>query len=248
MSTPITYLQFLAVFVVPPVIALAVTMPRPFAGRGRIAGVGVAALAAIALGYTTPWDNYLIARGVWSYGDGTVEHRIWNAPVCEYLFILLQSLLTGLWVARLSPPDGDRTPVRGSLAGAAAWAVVALVGVALLGVGRSYYLGAILAWAAPVLAFQWAYGGRYLWRYRRRCAIAVLVPTLYLATVDRIAIAAGIWRLSPSQTTGLTVLGLPIEEGLFFLLTNLLLVQGLVLYFRVTDDWRTPEGVSVGWR
>ena len=246
MSPPITYLQFLALFVVPPVVALAVTTPRPFAGRGRVAGVGVGVLAAIALGYTTPWDNHLIARGVWWYGDGAVERRLWYAPVCEYLFVLLQSLLTGLWVARLSSSRDDSDPVRGSFAGAAAWMVVALSGVALLGVDGGYYLGAILAWAAPVLALQVAYGGRYLWRCRRRCAVAVLVPTLYLATVDRVAIAAGVWQLSPSQTTGLTVLGLPVEEGLFFLLTNLLLVQGLVLYFRVTDDWRRTGAVR--WR
>jgi lycopene cyclase domain-containing protein len=277
-----TYLQFVVAFVVPPALALAVAVFAAGGERGHAAGIAL--LASVALAYTTPWDNYLVAKGVWRYGDGVVTARIWHAPVGEYLFVLLQTLVAGLWFARVAAagepatggatpagdrflPDGDRPaaapahdpdvrglvrtvlerPVRGSLAGAGAWTGVALGGLALLGVPDWYYLGAILAWAGPVLALQWAYGGRYLYRRRRRCAVAVLGPTLYLAVVDRIAIDAGLWRLSPAHTSGLTVFGLPIEEGAFFLLTNLMLAQGFLLFFRVTDRWRRTPASADEW-
>ena len=51
-----------------------------------------------------------------------------------------------------------------------------------------------------------------------------------------VAITLGIWKLSPTYTTGLTLAGLPIEEGLFFLFTNLFVVQGLILWLWVTDQ------------
>jgi len=80
-----------------------------------------------------------------------------------------------------------------------------------------------------------------------------LAPTLYLWVVDRIAIGVGLWSLSDRYTTGLAVplLGLPIEEAVFFLLTSLFVVQGLVLYVwlvaRVRGT-RQPEPESAGSR
>ncbi|SIR31199.1 hypothetical protein SAMN05421858_2207 [Haladaptatus litoreus] len=234
----LTYFQFLSVFVVPVLIIVAATTPKPLAGRGKIAGVGIGILTLIALGYTIPWDNYLIEQGVWWYGDRTVLFRIWNAPIEEYLFILLQSLLTGLWVSRFIGPRKEAYDIRTSVPGAGIGISIAVVGALLLQFPRGYYLGAILLWAGPVLAVQWAYGGGYLWVTKRRWAIGVLAPTLYLCLSDRIAIELGIWHISPAFTTGITVGGLPIEEGAFFFLTNLLLAQGLVLFLRVTDRWR----------
>lgn len=76
---------------------------------------------------------------------------------------------------------------------------------------------------------QWAYGGHHLWRLRRVIAVAVAAPTLYLWIADRIALALSIWHISDQFTTGLALFGLPIEEALFFLVTNMLVVQGLVL-------------------
>jgi hypothetical protein len=49
-------------------------------------------------------------------------------------------------------------------------------------------------------------------------------------TYVRVAIELGIWVISKSYTTGYAVAGLPIEEALFFLVTNVFAVQGVVLY------------------
>ena len=250
----LTYLQFLAVFVfVPLLILVAIPVVRSRTGDKRADGGylperaplpvqagGIALIATLALVYTTPWDNYLVMRGVWWYGDGTVAGRIWAAPVGEYLFIVSQAVLVGLWTFQrdgtVDGSVGHSWPDR--IAGVCAGFAVSLVGLALVREGPSaLYLGSILLWAGPVFALQWGVGWRYLVAIRRRAAVMVLVPTLYLSVVDRIAIELGIWTLSPEYTTGITVAGLPLEEGLFFLTTSLFVVQALVLLRWVIARW-----------
>jgi hypothetical protein len=56
------------------------------------------------------------------------------------------------------------------------------------------------------------------------------LPTLYLWFADFYAITQeGIWWISKEYTLGLSLAGLPLEEMLFFLFTNLAVVQGLLL-------------------
>jgi lycopene cyclase domain-containing protein len=71
--------------------------------------------------------------------------------------------------------------------------------------------------------------------------IGTLVPTLYLWVIDRIAIGNGIWRISDAYTTGIQLFGLPIEEATFFLVTNLLVVQGLSLLLLLKMPHRSPS-------
>lgn len=242
MTARLTYLGFHAVFVLPVIAVLLAGVSR----RRRIGGVdwrhrgaGVALLAAIALVYTTPWDNYLISRGVWWYGEGTVAATVWHAPVEEYLFVALQPLVAGSWLYVLPAPSVGTVEVtrRDRLAGALAG--VGVGGVALLaGGGRTYYLGAILAWAAPVFAFQWGFGWPYLLAARRTLALGVAAPTLYFWVADRAALRFGVWHISSAHTTGLAPFGLPVEEAAFFLVTNLFVAQGLLLFHWVIGRWR----------
>jgi lycopene cyclase domain-containing protein len=245
--TALTYMEFHAALILPPLVALLVLTARD-PPRSRSAAIGLPLMAVIALVYTTPWDNYLIGRGVWRYGEGATLAHLWNAPVGEYLFFVLQPIVTGLWLYRLSGPTIPATPVsrRSRIVGAGGGAVVGAAGLVMLSVTGTYYLGAILVWAAPILALQWGVGWPILWRARRRVALGTLVPTLYLAVADRIAIAAGIWEIDPGGafTTGLFVAGLPIEEGAFFLVTNLFVVQGLLLLGWVVDRWIVADAPS----
>jgi lycopene cyclase domain-containing protein len=240
---PLTYLDFLAVFVLLPMSLLTVAgvvRHSPDRPSGGVQAGGLAVVIALALAYTIPWDNHLIATGVWEYGDGTVWARIWYMPVGEYLFVVLQSVLVGLWTFQR---DGTVDATIGQrrvdqLTGAAGGVAVTAAGVGLLlGPDSTYYIGAILAWGGPVLALQWAVGWRYLWAVRRRFAVLLAAPVIYLSTIDRIAIELGLWVLSPRYTTGVTVGGLPVEEGAFFLVTSLFIVQGLVLLRWVMARW-----------
>ena len=243
MSPALTYLDFLALFVALPMSLLAVTSVvsyRPGRATWRVQAGGVALLVGLALVYTTPWDNYLIARGVWWYGEGTVLLRIGEMPLGEYLFVVCQSILVGVWTFfRDGSVDGTvRHSWRDRFLGALAGVAVGLVGVAfLLGPQSTFYMGAILTWAAPVFALQWGVGWRYLVRIRRRLVGMVAVPVVYLSTIDRFAIEEGLWTISPTYSTGLTVGGLPVEEGVFFLCTTLFVVQALVLLRWVIARW-----------
>lgn len=231
-----TYLQFHLVFTLPPLVLLALLTLRA-ARRDRVPRAGFAALGVhvlLALVYTTPWDNYLVARGVWGYGEGRVLFTLGWVPFEEYLFFALQTLITGMWVlllrnARDAPPVTATNGYGVRLVGALLWLGLAAAGVLASGTDRGVYFGLIAAWAAPVLALQWGFGGDLLLRRPRTLLLAFGVPTLYLWLADRLALGAGIWWISPELSSGLAPFGLPVEEALFFLLTNLLVVFGVTL-------------------
>jgi len=256
-----TYLQFHLAFLLPALMLMTATA---FVSRSRLRAVGrwqlgadwtywggVALIAVVALAYTTPWDNYLIATGVWSYGEGSTLATIGYAPIEEYAFILVQPWLTALWLSHLSLPRGwtaASNPVGTRVAATGVAVALGVAGWRLLGTNATLYLGAILAWAAPVLALQWAVGAPQLWARRRLVVLGTLVPTTYLCVADRVAIEYGIWTLSPRYTTGVEIAGLPVEEALFFVVTNLFVVQGLVLYRWVLDRRGATEADDAGAR
>ena len=243
---PISYLAFVLAFVVAPVFVVAVALL--VTGRWNRAGLfGTGLLVAVALVYTLPWDGYLIRIGVWEYGS-TLVGRVGVVPYEELLFVAAQTVLTGLWTTLVVRPDGSGPSVtrRQHLVGVAGGLlVVGVAGLALLSAPSSLYLGAILAWAAPVLALQWGFGWPVLVRARRSVALALAVPTAYLWAVDRLAIGLGLWTFSSTPTTGIALLGLPIEEALFFLVTNVFLVQGLVLLGWVVERDVVPSITGV---
>ena len=249
-----TYLQFHAVFIVPWIVLLAVLTyravrtGRPVAGAGSpgngVAWWGLAAHVGLALVYTTPWDNYLVARGIWGYPDGRVWFTIGYVPIEEYLFFVLQTVLTGLALftvlrarpdghdgaGRRGPPEpGATSGMRRRLGGAALLLVAAGAGAVALGTESGTYLGLIVVWALPVVAVQWLFGGDLLLRRWRSVAPAIALPTAWLWFADRLAIGAEIWWISPELTVGWTPFGLPVEEATFFLVTNVMVVFGLSL-------------------
>lgn len=239
MIPPETYLQFHAVAILPPIALLAlVTWLRPPDRPQRVAA-GLGIILALAFGYTFLWDNALINRGVWSYGEGVVAGRLWSVPWGEALFFILQPILTTLWLFQLQIPTDQPLGLsaRQRTAGVGGGLAVSACGLLAMGSTSTLYLGAILAWAGPILAIQWGFGWTQLWAARRTVALAVGVPTLYLWIVDRWAISLELWTISETYTVGLAPFGLPIEEAVFFLMTNLFVVQGLVLYVWLLDRW-----------
>lgn len=236
-----TYLQFLGLFLLLPISALLFRGPRP----DRLEWAGMGLMALIALVYTTPWDNYLVASGIWSYGEGRVIATIGFVPVEEYAFFILQPILVALWARRVMRPAAfapvqARASVR--IAGAGFWLAVTVAGVTLLS-GESRYLGLLLTWAGPPLAIQWAYGGD--WMLARASTLIPIVagPTIFLWLADRLALALGIWEINVSVGA---VLGLPIEEALFFLLTTMLVAQGYLLVLPVFREGRiSPRPIDV---
>ena len=240
---PETYLGVHLIFVLPPLLLFAaLAYARSSATWGRTPFVGIFVIVGLAVVYTTPWDTLLIERGVWWYGEGVVAATFGVVPLGELLFFVLQPALVALWLYNLDIPlEGSlRLSRRQRLGGLAAGLAVGAVGVGLLVAGPStLYLGAILAWGGPILAIQWAFGWPHLVRARNAVALGIGVPTAYLWFVDWYAITNGLWTISTTYTVGIAPFGLPIEEMLFFSMTNVFIVQGLVLYLWLVEQWAT---------
>ena len=240
-----TYLQFHLFFLLPPILYM-VYKGINQANYFSIKHIGsLAIICCIAFVYTTPWDNLLVKSGVWGYGINRVIGTWGYVPIEEYVFFVLQPILTGLFLFNvMSHIKVKITPGQSAHAGTAHWigtlvyTYLSLLGLLLIyQAAQYYYLALILIWASPILAIQWAYGGRHLWHNRRIFFLAVSIPTLYLWISDRIAIELGIWYISDVYTTGLHLLGLPIEEALFFVVTNLLVTQGIMLSVYKWDEF-----------
>lgn len=230
----LSYLEFLFIFLTLPIIGLTLmAMLRTDLGLfDRTTGQGLAITMILAVIYTTPWDNLLIEHGVWRYGPETVLLHLWAAPLGEYLFLILQPILAAFILIHLDH-DSDhsgRMTRSDRIAGLLAGATVSVIGGIAITGKSSFYLGAILLWAGPVLAIQWAYGWRQLLDNRRTVAAAISLPTLYLIGLDAIALHHSLWTIAPTFTTGISIGIVPIEEAVFFLITTTFVVQSLLLY------------------
>ncbi|NND70321.1 MAG: lycopene cyclase domain-containing protein [Rhodothermales bacterium] len=232
-----TYLQFHFVFLVPLLVIMSVLVARSGALTRRRAA-GTAILVVVALIYSTPWDNYLVYRSVWSYGADRVIATIGYVPIEEYLFFILQTLLTALIYSYVARNTTFATvQARGltlRLVGIIAFGVLTAVGVAFLYFDSTLYLGLITAWAAPILALQWGFGAEMFFKYGRIWVRTIIPLTIYLWFADATAIRLGIWDIADATTTGIELFGLPIEEALFFLVTTVFVGQGMLLF----DGWK----------
>lgn len=242
-----TYFGFLAIFLGIPILILAGwtwwdrrngrSMPSHFPNYSPWLVLGVHVL--IALVYTTPWDNYLVATRVWWYDPALVTGIVigW-VPIEEYTFFLVQPVFTGLWLLwwmrRLPRPESEgewanhdlrrKTVIGGGLI----WAV--MVAILLSGWGPGTYLALELGWALPPIMLQFYFGADILWRHRRLVAAALIPATLYLAFADALAIQSGTWTINPEKSLHWLIGGvLPLEEFIFFLITNTLIVFGMTL-------------------
>ncbi len=110
--------------------------------------------------------------------------------------------------------------------------------------GHLTYLVFELVWALPIVLAQWVIGHKVLRRAWRMIVVGAGVPTLYFSAADAVAIHQHIWTLTPSRILGLHAGPLPVEEAIFFWVTNLMVVQGLLL-LGSTEQWaRARERVG----
>ena len=113
-----TYFGVLWQFIGPPLVILAVIAVYDLARGKRMpshyrtwpAWAVFVGHIAIALVYTTPWDNYLVATRVWWYEPSLVTGITWGwVPIEEYTFFVVQTMVAGLWlmavIRRLRAPE-----------------------------------------------------------------------------------------------------------------------------------------------
>lgn len=243
-----TYFNFLIYFVILPAAVLTLIV-RPTRREWLV----LAVMLAITYVWTTPWDNYLVGSGVWYYDPGLVSGVVigW-VPLEEYLFFglmvwLVGTLTFGLMRLFAAPSTafapGAVLPVivlplaltvfssAPPLPGSVLPAGVPAADLPALPFGDWNYLFLILVWAAPVIAFQWIVGGDAFLANWKVYALSILIPAVYLTAMDSIALSAGTWAIAPAQSLDVSLPGgVPIEEGVFFLVTSVLIVQGVLLF------------------
>jgi hypothetical protein len=97
----VTYAEFLAVFLLPPIAAFGLIALRRRAITRRTVWTLLGGIA-LALSYTTPWDNLIVLNGVWTYPAGKVVGIVFGVvPLEEYVFFVLQTLATGFFTVVL---------------------------------------------------------------------------------------------------------------------------------------------------
>jgi lycopene cyclase domain-containing protein len=262
-----TYFGFLQRFLfVPILIFLAITYwdnrnNKKLTGfrNGRAVWTAIGIHVLLAVIYTTPWDNYLVATGVWYYNPDLVTGIVIGyVPIEEYTFFIVETILAGLWwwflASRTSMiPRFDRVALttkqfkpnkRLVYLSTCVLIFVWFLSTFLFffGAAKWTYFSIILFWALPPIMLQFLFGADILWHYRKLVAWAILVPGTYLSLMDILALKETIWSISPNQTTGILFFGiLPLEEVLFFFITNTLLTFGMTLLLASISEERFAE-------
>jgi lycopene cyclase domain-containing protein len=253
-----TYFGFLLRFLVIPILIFLViylvdakkNKNIPGFKNGRPVWIAIGIHIVLALAYTTPWDNYLVATGVWYYNPQLVTGIVLGyVPIEEYTFFILETLFAGLWwwfVARRQNLKREKfiasKKIRfGSFAVLfVLWIIFTVLFFA--GPPSLTYLSIIFFWALPAIAPQLLFGTDILWRHRKLVVLTILPMSLFLSIVDSLALTASTWTIAPDQSTGILLGGvLPIEEAIFFLVTVTLITFGMTLFLAEEAQDRMQE-------
>ncbi|RKO92451.1 Squalene/phytoene synthase-domain-containing protein [Blyttiomyces helicus] len=214
-------------------------------------------LPLIAFVWTTPWDNEIVRNGG-TYRKDCILYTIGYVPIEEYFFFLIQSFMTTLstilitrWTLpplHLFPYHSRRSPSPHIPLPTLITFLFALAGLRLATPSHhTYYLGMILWWASiPLMLLTWGTSG-YIARMGSVrgvgvWCVAVGVPTAYLWGVDGFAIGMGTWHISEATSLNTFPLpNLPLEEAIFFLATNSILVTACMAFDRCVAISRTLD-------
>lgn len=253
-----TYFGFLFRFLVIPILVfVAITYWDNKRGKqmrgfrhGSALWMGIAIHVLLAVAYTTPWDNYLVATGVWYYNPELVTGIVFGyVPIEEYTFFVLETIFAGLlwWflAQRLSPPRGEFQPDKKlvylfTCVLTPLW--LAFTYLFFFGSANWTYLSIILFWALPPILIQILFGADILWHHRKLVSRAIFIPGIYLSLLDIVALKDTTWSISPAQTTGILFFGiLPLEEVVFFFITNVLITFGMTLFLATVSQKRFAD-------
>ncbi|KAF1964700.1 Lycopene beta-cyclase [Bimuria novae-zelandiae CBS 107.79] len=236
-------------YTIPPAILLTL-LYRPLFTRLDL--YKVVFLVSVAVLWTIPWDSYLIRTGIWSYPSHVIiGYKLFDIPLEEVFFFVIQTYNTSFLYLILSKPtfqpeylrvERSRSHPRGPcnqhwlwykragqflLAASIGWGWYRIADNSL-----GTYTGLIIVWAVPVLLFLWSNAYQFILSLPlTNTLLPIAIPTLYLWVVDTLALKRGTWVISTGTKYGVHLWdGLEIEEALFFLLTNVLIVFGQLAF------------------
>ncbi|ORY05472.1 Lycopene beta-cyclase [Clohesyomyces aquaticus] len=236
-------------YTIPPAILLTL-LYRPLFTRLDV--YKVVFLITIAVVSTIPWDSYLIRTRIWSYpAHVIIGPTLFDIPLEEVFFFVIQTYTTSLLYLICSRPTFQPVFLRSErsathplgpinptwqyykLFGQLALALLLKSGLGMVNSGGpSTYMGLILVWAVPFLLLLWSLAYQFLLGLPfSNTLIPIFIPTLYLWIVDTLALKRGTWVINHGTKYGLQLWdGLEIEEAVFFLATNTLIIFGQVAF------------------
>src|ERR1700690_2770229 len=251
-----TYFGFLAAFIFTPILVLGVfliwekrknkSVANHHDDSKFAAAIGIHMI--LALIYTAPWDNYLVATCVWYYEPKLISGIVLGyVPLEEYTFFVVQTLFVGLWwriVARQITSSEAFMPSERLRLGFLFIAVMIWLSSAFVFLNHwkpMTYLSITLFWAILPMIPQLAFGADILWHQRKLLAWTIFPMVVYLSFTDSLAIASGTWTINPAQSTGIFMGKLPLEEAVFFFATVLLISFGITLLMATESHPRWME-------
>ncbi|KDE03949.1 hypothetical protein MVLG_05583 [Microbotryum lychnidis-dioicae p1A1 Lamole] len=198
-------------------------------------------LEQIAITATIPWDSYLIRNRIWSYPPSScLGPTLASIPIEEVFFFFIQTYITSCIYALCSKPVlhvlllPRSTKAADRVTRIASIGMMAFLGVTAVAVdqlrrgGEWTYMALIVAWVSPFLALLWGVASSHIIALPLYATlIPILLPTVYLWVCDALALQRGTWVIERGTKLGVAVYGLEVEEAVFFLLTNVMVVFGL---------------------
>ena len=230
-----------------PLAGLLTFILRPLLSRTDL--YKTSALIVIAFAAALPWDSYLIHQRIWTYPENAIlGPTLCAVPVEELFFFVVQTYITSMFYILVNKTSfhpqyltnkSDSSPLaqRVRRHGQYTLTVFIAIGVYLARKGQEgTYLGLILAWACPFALLTWTFSGLFTVRLpSARVVLPILLPTLYFWLVDELALGRGTWGIESGTKLDIRLFGdLDIEEAVFFLATNCLIVFGLIAFDRGT--------------
>ena len=196
---------------------------------------------------TTPWDSYLIHNKIWTYPqDVIIGPTLFKIPAEEVFFFIIQTFNTSLLYLIISKPTfhavylrGQRLIYDGRRLRLWRWlGTMALIAIFVIGVvlvqrrAEGLYMGLILVWASPFVLLLWTLAHQLILELPlSNTLVPITLPTLYLWMVDTLALRRGTWVIEAGTKVGIHLWeGLELEEAVFFLVTNVLIVFGLIAF------------------
>ncbi|KAH8719391.1 Lycopene beta-cyclase [Phaeosphaeriaceae sp. PMI808] len=232
-----------AKYTIPPAVLLTLLYRPLFT---KLDAFKVIFLITVAVLATVPWDSYLIRNNIWSYPSYVIAGpTLLDIPFEEVFFFFIQTYNTSLLYLILSKPTFQPVFLRADPSKLhPPWKYQKLVGqVLLLGAsgwgwrcvqenGEGTYAGLILVWAGPILLLQWSLAYQFIIGLPlTNTVLPIALSTIYLWIVDTLALRRGTWVISTGTKYGVHLWdGLEIEEALFFLVTNMLIVFGQLAF------------------
>ncbi len=230
----LTYIQVHLYYTLPPTIILYLLIRPLLTSFDKIK---ILTLCILAVTYTTPWDNYIIYHQAWWYRKDAVIGTIGYVPIEEYIFFIVQTIFTSLWTICCSRWTLNALYLRYSKS--LKFRCIKYVGIVLMAIAilwgwfnaipatKSFYLASIIWWTLLVFVILWYIGSSYIVQRYKQILFSALIPSIYLCYVDLIALRARVWHINERTSLEIFLVHqLPIEEVIFFVITNFMVVMG----------------------